>query len=188
MSPDPLMNSFDDSEPHPKDSYNKSNNGIVITRLPIERWRDLKSLRLEALEQDELAFGSSSEEEARFDCNTWKERIPNAILALDGETLIGMVSVSVQQRVKRGHVAGIYGMYVKPSYRGRGIGTMLLESALDFISKKQGVVKAELSVSATQTPAFNMYKKMGFETAGRYRRAFKIRDSYYDEILMEKFL
>ena len=56
----------------------------------------------------------------------------------------------------------ILDLYVKRSYRGKGIGTKLLEEALNDL-KRRGLDFVQLNVIASNEMAINLYKKFGFE-------------------------
>jgi ribosomal protein S18 acetylase RimI-like enzyme len=56
------------------------------------------------------------------------------------------------------------GIAVRPAYRGRGIGTCLLDALLDRASQRHGAVS--LSVSAGN-PAVRLYQRLGFEMLSR---------------------
>ncbi len=72
---------------------------------------------------------------------------------------------------------------VNPENRKSGIGEALMQIAMTEI-KKSGGQKIFLEVSIQNTPAINLYKKLGFENVGT-------RPKYYDgtdAIIMEKIL
>lgn len=165
-----------------------SKHTIRIDRLPEERWEDSKKLRLDALRNDERAFGSSYEEEEKFESDVWKKRMKNAFFALDGDVPVGMITCIVRNRIKTHHVADIFGVYVKPEYRRGGIGERLMESAFSFVSEHEDVIKICLTVCTEQTAASNLYRKLGFEVVGEFKKELKIGNSYYDEVVMEKYL
>ncbi|MHC1697871.1 MAG: ribosomal protein S18-alanine N-acetyltransferase [Geobacteraceae bacterium] len=75
----------------------------------------------------------------------------------------------------------ILNVAVQPSCRGRGIGRMLLEAALEQFRKK-GATVVYLEVRPTNRTAISLYTRCGFITAGR-------RKAYYengeDAILMK---
>ena len=52
-------------------------------------------------------------------------------------------------------------MYVRPELQHKGIGTLLLQSALRF-AKEAGYKKIQLDTLNTMLPAINLYKKNGF--------------------------
>ena len=159
---------------------------IRIAKLPEDRWETYRALRLEALDTDPAAFGSSYEEETRLPEDLWRERINNVIFALSDERPVGMLSYVLSGRVKTRHVVNIYGVYVTPRYRGRGIGLMLMKRALSEIRKHRRIIKAQLSVNAHLRPAVELYKAAGFEEVGRARNELKVGGRYYDMLLMEK--
>jgi len=159
---------------------------IRIIRLPEGRWREYRELRLEALKTEPSAFGSSIEEESKFAEDVWRKRIKSVLFALSDGRPVGLLSYVFEDRVKTRHVAHIYSFYVTPAYRGRGIGERLLERALAEIRRNRDAVKAQLSVNPHLRPAVALYKKAGFEVAGRARNELKIGHRYYDMLLMEK--
>lgn len=161
---------------------------LEIRRLPVRRWREYRDLRLEALRNDPAAFGSSPEEEERFGEEEWRRRIRNAVFALvDGEP-VGMVAVVFNDRPKTRHVVDVFGVYVRPEHRGRGVGARLLGSALRLVRRRNGVVKVKLTVNPEQRAALGLYERAGFVVAGRLSKELKIGSSFYDELVMEKML
>lgn len=161
---------------------------IKITKLAADRWNEYRDLRLEALASDPLAFGSSLEEEERLTEDDWKRRIQNALFALFNERPVGMIVYIFNDRPKTKHVADIFGVYVSADYRGKGIGTKLLERALSLIRKNKEVVKVKLAVNPEQLSAVKLYKSAGFVVVGRMKKELKVGRRFFDELLMEKYL
>lgn len=58
-----------------------------------------------------------------------------------------------------------FGMVVHPKYRGLGIGTKMLNSAIDACIKR-GVKKIRLTIDKENIVARNIYKKAGFKFKG----------------------
>lgn len=80
--------------------------------------------------------------------------------------------------------ATITNIAVREDLRGRGIGALLLESALDE-AKKRNISAVTLEVRKSNEPAIKLYNSFGFEAAG-------IRPGYYekpaeDAIIMWKY-
>ena len=161
---------------------------IEIKKLPPGRWKDFQDLRLEALQNDPLAFGSSYEEEKNLTQDEWKRRIKNSLFAVSNDKPIGMIVYIINDKIKTRHVADIFGIYVKKEYRGQDIGTKLIESALKIIQKNGAVSKIKLTVNPEQKAAVKLYEKCGFQLAGRLKKELKVEDKFYDEIIMERFL
>ena len=82
------------------------------------------------------------------------------------------------------HVCEI-GIIVDPDYRGKGVGSRLLEKAIQK-AEFLGFEKICLSTFHTNSNAISLYKKFGFQEVGRRKKQFKIADEYIDEILMER--
>lgn len=62
--------------------------------------------------------------------------------------------------IKKGHIISIA---VLPNYRRMGIGEALLRSALKAMIENYDVKECYLEVRISNTPAINLYKKLGFE-------------------------
>ena len=76
-------------------------------------------------------------------------------------------AVWVRDMPDYGHVAdGVpsFAISLRPEYRGRGIGTKLMQAMLDLLRQK-GYKKASLSVQKINYAA-RMYTKLGFRTIG----------------------
>lgn len=152
-----------------------------------------RALRLRALQEEPEAFGSSWEEEnARPLAQTIARLQTEGMIAFgardaDGH-LVGMVRLFRHDGVKVSHKADIISLYVAPEVRGRGVGRMLMEAAIERARATPGVEQLLLAVNATNTPARNLYLTLGFEPFGREPLALKIGDRYYDEELMALFL
>ncbi len=161
---------------------------LSIKKIHPERWKEFKELRLEALKNDSIAFGSSYREEVKFKDKEWKTRIKKYIFAdLDGK-LIGLCGYYYLKHRKLSHIANIVGVYVKKEYRGKGISSLLLKETIRAIRKNKKIKKIELSVNAKQKPAIMLYSKFGFKKIGLLKKELKINNKYYDEFYMEKML
>lgn len=161
---------------------------VVIAELLPSRWRDYRDLRLHALKNDPFAFGTSLDEETSLAPEIWQERIGNALFALDSDVPIGMVGIIYLQRKKQRHIAHIVGFYVKPEYRGRGIGKRLLLEALTQIKAKDNIIKVGLSVNSSQSDAIRMYENLGFKTVGLLEKEINVEGSFCDQYEMERLL
>ena len=64
---------------------------IEVKKLPPDRWKDYRDLRLTALRSDPLAFGSSYAEEKNLTEDEWKRRLNNAIFVLSNDKPVGMI-------------------------------------------------------------------------------------------------
>jgi ribosomal protein S18 acetylase RimI-like enzyme len=81
-----------------------------------------------------------------------------------------------------GHV-GYLGIGIKADYRGIGIGKQIMQ-ALKEESKKAGLKILVLATFATNETAQALYRKMGFQDAGRIPKAICKNGKYIDLIRM----
>ncbi len=158
---------------------------ITIGTLPENEWERYKEIRLEALKNDSIAFGSSYEEEINRPEAHWKIRTKGAVFAFDGQQVIGLMSYHNEDRVKTKHKSGIYSVYVTPAYRSKGVGKKLLTEVLRLIKLNPEIVKVNLTVNPLQTSAVKLYESFGFNAVGTLRKELLIDGKYYDETLME---
>jgi ribosomal protein S18 acetylase RimI-like enzyme len=84
----------------------------------------------------------------------------------DGE-IVGSIHV---QPSKHGY--GEIGMAVRSGWRGRGIGTALMEAAIEW-ARENGLHKLSLSVFAHNEAAIALYRKFGFVEEGRRPRHYR---------------
>lgn len=150
-----------------------------------------KEIRLELLENNPTSFGSSHEDEAKFDDEKWIERLTknhvHTIGAFKKTKLIGIAVLVQSPRTKMNHIATINSMYVQPSYRNKGIAYGLIQFA-EKIALKHGTERLNLSVVTTNTAAHNLYKKIGFIDYGIEPCIIKYNNVYYDLQIMSKII
>ena len=94
---------------------------------------------------------------------------PASVVAVAAGRIIGGLHVEVSR-----HGFGELGMMVDRGWRGRGVGSALLQAAIDW-SRGQGLHKLCLEVFPHNTAGIALYRKAGFAEEGRrvrqYRRA-----------------
>jgi ribosomal protein S18 acetylase RimI-like enzyme len=161
---------------------------VTVTRLDESRWQDYRNIRLEALKEEPLAFGSSYEDELPYSESDWRSRIKNVIFAVVAGKPAGMIVYVRDPKLKTSHICNIYSVYVRRDYRGRGISNTLMDAALGEIKGLSGVVKVCLTVNPTQKAAAHLYRKYGFKVIGKPKKSLKYNDTFYDEWLLEKYL
>ena len=145
-------------------------------------------VRLLALQESPEAFGASYEESKKLRPEDVVKRLnPEngsfVLGAFDGE-LVGITGFARQDSLKGCHKGTIWGVYVVPSARGRGIARVMMEEALRRCRAVEGLEEVMLAVVTTNETARGLYKSLGFETYGVEPRALKIEGRYYDDELM----
>jgi ribosomal protein S18 acetylase RimI-like enzyme len=154
---------------------------VLFDRDADDWWR----LRLEALENDPFAFGMAVEEHAATSVETIAERFREprnfTLGAFEGGELIGMMTFVRDRSVKSGHKGNIYGVYVAPAHRGRGVGRALLDTLLEKAKKDSTLEQILLAVATVQTAARQLYRSRGFQSFGIEPNALKVGGTYIDE-------
>lgn len=164
------------------------NDKIQIIKLPPERWKDYRSLRLRALKDDPQAFGRSYAEEASYSDEKWQEKTNDTVLfASDGKNLIGVMGTYQSDVDKENKTANVFGVYVAPEFRGKGISKMLMQALIDELKSNTSISKLKLKVNKNQLSAVKLYEAFGFKTI-KEEKALLGDGNYYDEYLMEKDL
>lgn len=161
---------------------------MKITTLPISRWQDYKKFYIESTIDSPQAFLWSTEEIDSKKDSEWQDRIKNMYFAIDDDKLIGMAGFYCEEKKKLAHIANIVRVYVRPEYRGKGIGKKLLLTIIEDIKSKPEIKKLQLEVITTQTAAYNLYKSIGFNKVGKRKMAIRVDDNFYDKYLMEMLL
>ena len=103
-------------------------------------------------------------------------------VAEDEGRIVGRLSIARDQHPASRHVADL-GLMVAMSHRRRGIGTMLLEAALDW-ARHAEVRKLELHVFPHNEAAIKLYENFGFVQEGYRRGHYRRGNEYVDAILM----
>jgi RimJ/RimL family protein N-acetyltransferase len=84
---------------------------------------------------------------------------------------------------------GTFGISVARPWRGKGIGTALLQALLDWAEASPLIEKVGLAVSANNEGAIRLYKRLGFAEEGRRPREMKLGPRrYMDDILMYRLV
>ncbi len=106
--------------------------------------------------------------------------------AINEEKVVGWCDIFPKENPRLKHRGGL-GMGILPEFRGKGIGSQLLEKVIAH-AMKFGLEKIELNVYDSNLSAIALYKKFGFETEGLIKKYRKLDDRYFDCLCMGKFL
>ena len=157
----------------------------LLTPDDAELYRDI---RLEGLRHDPEAFSSTFEHESAMPLAWFAERIVdgNVFGAFVRGELVGVAGYWPQEGEKESHKATLWGMYVRASARGAGLGQRLIEAVVKHVSGQ--IEQLQLGVAAGNAAAHRLYIKTGFSEYGREMKALKVGERYIDEILMVRFL
>jgi len=150
-----------------------------------------QALRLRALKECPAEFSSSYEEERDTPLDRIAERLApttdDAVFgAFDGAVLVGTVGLHRLSKRKLAHKAVIWGVYVAPEYRRRGIARRLMERALAHAASMPGLLTLTLGANAANAASVALYKALGFEPFGVERGFALVDGALRDEIHMAR--
>jgi RimJ/RimL family protein N-acetyltransferase len=110
------------------------------------------------------------------------------LLAFSHGELIGDLTCRPSSRLSAQKHVAVLGMSVRNSWRNKGIGSMLLEKAIEWTNKSETIKRIELKVFTINMPAIHLYKKYGFIQEGLLREAVFRYGKFHDELLMSLLL
>jgi len=156
-----------------------------IRRLAAEDVTAYREMRLEGLRNHPEAFGAAWEDEVDKPDSWWTARLEsNAVFGgwIETSSLLGVAGFYVPGTAKQRHKGVLWGMYVRPDARGTGLAAALLQRVI--AQARPLVEEIRLTVMASNAAAHRLYSAAGFERYGLERRALKVGDDYYDDVLM----
>jgi RimJ/RimL family protein N-acetyltransferase len=159
------------------------NTNVTIRALGASDAEAYRVLRLTALATSPEAFGSSHEEEAELSLESFRARVVttgrSAIFgAFADNRLVGMAGFAASERVKKRHKGTLWGVFVMPEWRGRGLADRLIARVIEHADEH--VVVLQVSVVTTNQRARQAYVRFGFVPYGIERQALRIGGMFYD--------
>ena len=147
-------------------------------------------LRLEALRNDSASFADSAEEHLRTTVETARERLSknnpasNFIVGMFEEgKLTGTAGFYRYTHIKERHKGHVWGVYVRPESRGKGVASALMKEIIRRARELDGLEQITLVASAN-FPAQRLYQALAFESYGTEPHSLKIGKEYVDDVLM----
>lgn len=164
---------------------------IQIIQPSLNDWEKVKNLRLEALQNDPQAFGSSYEIESVRTSKEWQEKVQPTLGESPEEILLfaeseGMSVGMLGAYLKDETTWFLKATYVKPEYRGTGVADLLMKKILLLIAQRKEGKKIELFVNAEQPPAVRFYERNGFVVVDTLKDQTLGDGKVYDEYLMRR--
>lgn len=140
-----------------------------------------------ALETDPWSFVDSPEELRAMSVEEFATRLRTDIAenfvvgAFEDGNAVGMVGCYQEVPLKRCHKAWIWGVFVAPRARRRGIARALMRAAIERAQAITGLEMVMLTASIDQPAPRKLYESLGFRSIGVEPRGIKIGNEAHDE-------
>ncbi|PZR64012.1 MAG: GNAT family N-acetyltransferase [Chloroflexi bacterium] len=152
---------------------------VGIRRLRASGWPQLRELRLQALRDAPLAFGSTYQREAAHPDERWQQQAKSAELGGEQVAFVAVANDGSGDRhvgVARGYldagdgpdhrpVVWLVGVYVDPRWRGRGLARGLSAEVIAW-AQERGAGEVLLHVAEWNATARRVYDSLGFTPTG----------------------
>lgn len=123
----------------------------------------------------------------------WRKRLAEppegmfGLVACVEQEIAGQLNIHTFPNHPRRRHVGQIGMAVRDDYQGQGVGTALMQAAVDLADNWLNLLRLELMVFPDNVPAMRLYKKFGFVIEGTFVR-YAYRDGQYvDTCAMARF-
>ena len=123
----------------------------------------------------------------------WRKRLaepPEGIFGLVAcidDQITGHLNIHTSPNHPRRRHAGQIGMAVRDDFQGQGVGTALMQAAVDVADNWLNLQRLELEVYTDNEPAVRLYKKFGFGIEGTLVRYAYRAGQYVDVYSMARF-
>ena len=150
---------------------------VTVRAFDMNDWQDVAEL----WQKPEVIWGTrqlpyQSLDDLRKRMESPPERLHRLVAVTADGRVIGVLALQVGSG-RTAHIGHI-GMMVHPDFHNQGVGSALMEAAIDLADKWLNLTRLDLEVNTDNTIATHLYKKYGFEIEGTLRR-YTFRDGEY---------
>lgn len=142
----------------------------LVRRLTEDDAAAYVELRIRMLTEAPLAFGASPGHDFMSSVEAVREQISrrdgSVIFGAFADGLVATIGMYREDRPKTRHKMHVWGAYVTPPHRGRGLGRRLLEAAVAHAREIPGINALHISVTDAAPAARHLYAQAGFEVWG----------------------
>ena len=122
----------------------------------------------------------------------WRKRLAELpagdhtlVAEVDGKVVGNIGLHAIPKSRRRAHAAAI-GMAVHDAYQGKGVGSALMQAALDLADNWLQFTRIELTVFTDNVAAVALYKKFGFVIEGTHKQYAFRNGEYTDSYSMAR--
>lgn len=162
---------------------------ILIREASPKDAMDFRDLRLYALQDSPTAFSADYQRNLSHPAQYWEDLLTvhpdesTMFLACQESQLIAKTGIGRGGSPKTRHSAMIWGVYVRPEWRGLHIAEELINACFTW-ARARKIVAAKLGVTTTNVSAIRCYERCGFKITGTELRAVYYEGQYHDFYMM----
>lgn len=162
-----------------------------VKKLEADDWTIFSEIRLRALRSDPKVFGSTYEREVEFSETDWRTRLADpdtaVFVVLESGRAIGMTGAAVDRDDSSRRTVLLWGSWVEPDARGRGISKLFYESRIAWARTQPGVERIIVSHRESNDASRFANQKFDFvftrETTKLWNDGITERELHYELIL-----
>ena len=148
---------------------------MEIRRIRADEGLRLKELRLRALADSPMAYGSTLAREEAYPDALWHERAANGaagdkvvtVVAEHDDRLVGMATGLAPEGENLPEPIMV-GVFMDAAVRQQGVGAALVEKVIDW-ARARGWARLLIWITADNDPALALYRRAGFRPTGATR-------------------
>ena len=165
---------------------------VVIREATADDARSIVNTLRSVPEQSEDDFGSTSEEteltekhqqEAIARITKNENDLMLVAEVISQSMVVGVLTCHSKKQKSRQHVVRL-NITVRKDWRGKGIGTRLIQESIRWAKRHKNIRRIELDVLARNTGAVTLYSRLGFRVEGRGIGAVYHDGEYVDNYWM----
>ena len=117
----------------------------------------------------------------------WRKRLAEPaegyfqLVACVEKEIVGELGLITFPHAPRRRHAARLGMAVRDDWQGKGIGSSLMQAAIDLADRWLNIMRLELEVFTDNEPAVRLYQKFGFQTEGTLK-CFAFRNGRFVDV------
>lgn len=105
------------------------------------------------------------------------------LLAFLNDELVGVVNITADQHPRVRHIGDVF-LGIKKAYWGNGLGSILMEEAIEWAQSSGSIRRLQLTVQKRNTAAVHLYEKMGFIIEGLQERGAYIEGGEFLDVYL----
>ena len=161
----------------------------MIRTLTIDDLDTFIKIREDSLRIDPRSFGADSNKPIDRAITAKRMRKKNdedfIVAYFEENEILGMAGFIRDNGQKFRHKGHVWGVFVYPDHRRKGIANQLMLTLIDKARKIEGLQKINLSAHSASVASVELYGKLGFKAYGTERNAAQYEGESLDEVFMD---